>query len=194
MSTGAFSTCVGCEYEGRSMCNMPCLACTFGSHYKKANSGLTHMVKLDQSVFKTAPVTNIMKTIIDDYERRHNVRYGIEKVNKLEIKNVIFNDPATIVYWADGTKTVVKTQGDELFDPEKGLAMAICKKAYGNESSYFNVIKKWVKKYEPKSLYPAYMLRLSHIKLPEELRTRMQKAIKEVLNGVYGSKTKPGEE
>lgn len=64
-----------------------------------------------------------------------------------EIKNVIFNDPATIVIWADGTKTVVKTQNDEIFDPEKGLAMAIAKKALGNEGNYFNEIKKWTDKY-----------------------------------------------
>lgn len=63
------------------------------------------------------------------------------------IANVIFNDPATIVFWADGTKTVVKAQ-DEAFDPEKGLAMAISKKVFGNEGNYFNRIKKWTDKYE----------------------------------------------
>ena len=42
------------------------------------------------------------------------------------IKKVIFNDPATIVFWNDGTKTVVQAHGDA-FDPEKGLAMAICR-------------------------------------------------------------------
>ena len=61
------------------------------------------------------------------------------------IKNVIFNDPATIVFWSDNTKTVVKAQ-DEPFDPEKGLAMAICKKALGNEGNYYNEIKKWLPK------------------------------------------------
>lgn len=40
------------------------------------------------------------------------------------IQKVIFNAPATIVFWKDGSKTVVKAQGDE-YDPEKGLAMAI---------------------------------------------------------------------
>ena len=40
------------------------------------------------------------------------------------IKKVILNDPATIVFWNDGTKTVVQAHG-EVFDPEKGLAMAI---------------------------------------------------------------------
>ena len=40
-----------------------------------------------------------------------------------KIKDVIYNDPATIVFWEDGTKTVVKCK-NEKFDPEKGLAMA----------------------------------------------------------------------
>lgn len=43
------------------------------------------------------------------------------------IKKVIFNDPATIVLWKDGTKTVVKRQEGAEFDPEKGLAMAVCR-------------------------------------------------------------------
>lgn len=63
-----------------------------------------------------------------------------------EIVNVIFNEPATIVLWSDGSKTVVKADG-ELFDPEKGLAMAIVKKMYGNKGNYFNNIKKWTDTY-----------------------------------------------
>ena len=65
-----------------------------------------------------------------------------------EIKNVIFNDPATIVFWEDGTKTVVKCQDGDEFDPEKGLVMAIVKKAYGNKGSYCNKLKKWLPKEE----------------------------------------------
>ena len=63
-----------------------------------------------------------------------------------EILDVIFNEPATIIYWADGTKTVVKAIYDE-FDPEKGLAMAIAKKALGNKGNYYNVIAKWMDEY-----------------------------------------------
>lgn len=67
------------------------------------------------------------------------------------IKKVIFNPPATIVLWTDNTKTVVKAQNDEPFDPEKGLAMAIVKKTFGNQGNYFNEIKKWTEGYsEPK--------------------------------------------
>lgn len=60
------------------------------------------------------------------------------------IKNVIFNDPATIVFWKDGSKTVVKAQDGETYDPEKGLAMAISKKALGNTAKYYNEFKKWL--------------------------------------------------
>ncbi|MCM1179375.1 MAG: hypothetical protein NC347_03905 [Clostridium sp.] len=65
-------------------------------------------------------------------------------MNGLRIKRVIFNKPATIVYWDDGEKTVVKCKEGEQFDPEKGLAMAISKKALGNRGNYFNEFKKWL--------------------------------------------------
>ena len=74
-----------------------------------------------------------------------NNRYKVEKTYSLRtnIKKVIFNNPATIVFWSDGSKTVVKAHNDD-YDPEKGLAMAIAKKALGNEGNYYNVFKKWL--------------------------------------------------
>ena len=78
-----------------------------------------------------------------------NSIYGISSSHIPEIKNVIFNDPATIVFWEDGTKTVVKCQDGDEFDPEKGLSMAIVKKVYGNKGSYCNKLKKWLPKEEP---------------------------------------------
>lgn len=74
-------------------------------------------------------------------------RYRARKTCNLEtsIKKVIFNNPATIVFWSDGSKTVVKSHLDD-YDPEKGLAMAIAKKALGNEGNYYNVFKKWLPK------------------------------------------------
>ena len=77
-----------------------------------------------------------------------NSTYGIGSSHIPEIKNVIFNNPATIVFWEDGTKTVVKCQDGDEFDPEKGLAMAIAKKAYGNKGDYCNKMKKWLPKEE----------------------------------------------
>ena len=71
------------------------------------------------------------------------------------IKKVIFNDPATIVYWFDGSRTVVKARDGEPFDPEKGLAMAICKKLLGTNDSggnYYDIFKKWLPEEESKEL------------------------------------------
>lgn len=62
------------------------------------------------------------------------------------IKNVIFNPPATIVFWTDGSKTVVKCNAKDEFDPEKGLAMAIAKRCAGNSDDFYKEIKKWVEK------------------------------------------------
>lgn len=67
-----------------------------------------------------------------------------KSVNMPGIDKVIFSGPATIVFWNDGTKTVVKAQEGELFDPEKGLAMAISKKVFGNQGNYFEEFKKWI--------------------------------------------------
>lgn len=64
------------------------------------------------------------------------------------IRQVIFNDPATIVIWGDHTKTVVKCQPGDTFSKETGLAMAIIKKVYGNKGNYNDVFRKWVPRNE----------------------------------------------
>lgn len=65
-----------------------------------------------------------------------------------EIKNVKFNGPATIVFWADGTKTVVKCQNGDDYSEEVGLAMCIVKKVFGNTSKYNDIFKKWCPSYD----------------------------------------------
>lgn len=71
--------------------------------------------------------------------------------NSLHITNVIFNPPATIVFWSDNTKTVVKARS-EFYDPEKGIAMAISKKMLGdNKYEYYNDYKHWLKKWNKQS-------------------------------------------
>lgn len=87
---------------------------------------------------KFTMLTNAATTTVDGVMPREK-----KSVVLPEIRNVIFSDPAIIVFWKDGTKTVVKAYEDK-FDAEKGLAMAIAKKALGNKGNYYEVIKKWV--------------------------------------------------
>lgn len=92
------------------------------------------------------------------------------------IKDVIFNPPATIIIWEDKTKTVVKCGENDIYDPEKGMAMAISRKALGDRGSYYNVFEKWLGKYD---------------KQCEEVKVAypLQYAIYETLSNM-GSKTK----
>ena len=86
-------------------------------------------------------VTGLRKAMLNNY-------YGHPSRQKAlyRIKNVIFNDPATIVFWNDGTKTVVKCGKNDTFDPEKGLAMAISKYFFYNAGYFNDVFKKWIPK------------------------------------------------
>lgn len=67
-------------------------------------------------------------------------------LHSLNIKKVIFNNPATIILWADGSKTVVMCGERDTYDPEKGMAMAIARKALGNKGNYYNAFEKWLPK------------------------------------------------
>lgn len=70
-----------------------------------------------------------------DYLRKAITRYIPENKKgaskPVKIKKVVFNEPATIVWWDDGEKTVVRVRNGEKYDAEKGLAMAISKKFLG---------------------------------------------------------------
>lgn len=88
----------------------------------------------------------VKKYCDEDIKQTKNLYYGLS----LTIKDVIFNPPATIVLWMDGTKTVVKDQGEVFYDPEKGMAMAVAKKAFGNNGNYYNQFKKYIDIWEEK--------------------------------------------
>ena len=85
-------------------------------------------------------LTEAAVPILSDIKMQLNLNYA----PILTIKDVIFNTPATIVFWMDGTKTVVKDQGEVFYDPEKGMAMAVAKKAFGNQGNYYNQFKKYI--------------------------------------------------
>lgn len=62
-----------------------------------------------------------------------------------EIKKVIFNEPATIILWANGDKTVVKCTAGDTYDKEKGFIIAYLKYLLFNGNLLKKQIKEWVK-------------------------------------------------
>ena len=88
--------------------------------------------------------------------------------NPLGIEKVVFNPPATVVFWANGDKTVVKCSPGEPFDPEKGMAMAISKRALGfTGQKYHKVFKQWAGEYE-KQRKEHYDFLSKTLNLPED--------------------------
>lgn len=120
------------EYSGY---NNPIFSCGFHSDYDMWREQIFTINIYCEDNFKYNPLRAFEEEI-------NKIMF---KFNLPKIENVIFNKPATIVFWSDNTKTVVKAQ-DEAFDEEKGLAMAIAKKALGNQGNYFNEFKKWLPK------------------------------------------------
>lgn len=89
------------------------------------------------------PPEYTVKFIPDKYEQDVCNAFALDmsmtvKNVKLTAKRVIFNPPATVVLWEDGTKTVVKCDKDDTFDEMKGLALCYMKKALGNTSRELN--------------------------------------------------------
>lgn len=68
----------------------------------------------------------------------------------LEVKKIIKNGPATIVFWTDGTKTVVKLQDGDQDDIYAAFTAALAKKAFGSTSMVRKIIKKALKESEGK--------------------------------------------
>lgn len=98
--------------------------------------------KREESVFDSMRYMHWANCVMEEATKKK----GETNMTAASIKNVIFAPPATIVYWSDGSKTVVKCSEKDVFDPEKGLAMAIAKRCGGNKGSYYKEIQKWVEK------------------------------------------------
>ena len=116
---------------------------------KNMHDGLTRVI-----LHTGHELTFLQGDLIADRGGNLSIRYGglnagkksASAANTAAIKDVIFAPPATIVYWSDGSKTVVKCSEKDVFDPEKGLAMAIAKRCGGNKGSYYREIQNWVEK------------------------------------------------
>lgn len=79
-------------------------------------------------------------SIIRPYHDRNEILWWMRSPyssmgETLNVKKVIFNEPKTIVIWADGSKTIASCgEGDE-FDPYAGFCAAVTKKVFGSTSA-----------------------------------------------------------
>ena len=119
---------------------------------KNIKLGKPHFLLTDEGVYVIKPKKIDMKCIDPEltatFVRRspdHGKHWpGGRPKKTYGIVKVIFNDPATVVIWSDGTKTVVKCQEGDTYSKETGLALCIAKKYLGNKGNFNEVFKKWI--------------------------------------------------
>lgn len=128
------------------------MACTVGTsggleyayHCKRLMSSDTNLITRVEAAYKRKFASNYelpappysFDKLKKDVQKRISNEIFKELGVSLMVKNVpvitrcIINDPAVVVFWSDGTKTIGKRMGDDEFNPEIGLAMAISRKYY----------------------------------------------------------------
>lgn len=87
---------------------------------------------------------------------------------KPEVDRIIFNNPATIVFWKDGTKTVVKVSDGETYSPYYGFLAALAKKIYGSNSAIQRIVKQFLPEEEPHVSRRMENTAVPDVKEPEE--------------------------
>ena len=96
------------------------------------------MVNIDDEIYKLCcegkPVTTNSKYSISD----HLNSFAFRLLTIPIIKKVIFNNPATIVIWSDGTKTISKCSPNDTFDKMKGFLTCYYKKISDTTNSQFS--------------------------------------------------------
>ncbi len=109
--------------------------------YEKTNKENKEVMEVDLGELLAMVICDIIDdTIGEDEEITEEIGRNIDL--EKEIDKVVFSDPATIVFWKDGTKTVTKCSKDDTFNKETGLAMCIIRKLCNNKH-YNHVFEKF---------------------------------------------------
>lgn len=98
---------------------------------------------VEEEYYLTEFISGIIDDILEDCPYcKEEEPFKLEN----EIVKVTFNDPATIVHWKDGTKTVTKARNGDKFNEETGLALCIVRYLTNNRN-YSKVFDKWLPKH-----------------------------------------------
>lgn len=120
----------------------------------EAKTEWKHIVDaMNAGIIPREAALNSVKKFIDERSKRTLPNYaknylendlGLSRwsfTRRIDVDKVIFNGPATIIQWKDGSKTVVKCMEGDVYDPEKAVMMATMEKIFGSKAK----LKKWLK-------------------------------------------------
>ena len=80
------------------------------------------------------------KDVHDYMQKDIKFTAGLHRRFRFAPKEIIYNDAATIVYWTDGTKTVVKCNENDEYSEYAGFVAAVAKKMYGGANAINRLI------------------------------------------------------
>lgn len=109
--------------------------------------GSKYNVGVDFSELEKILNEEILKVLGKDKEKKKNNSFGSyfigEDGKEFYIKEVIYNAPAVIVMWSDGTKTTSVCDAEDTFVPETGLILCVLKKLISNKMAA-RLVSNWV--------------------------------------------------
>lgn len=113
----------------------------------------------------------VKRYFTEDVMRANEMFYRIG----LNPTKIIYNPPATIVFWTDGTKTVVKCSAEDEYNEYYGFLCALGKKMFGTNSHLKKLIDEKAERHYPEDEFNKQI---------EQLEKSMDKIAKE-----FGLKT-----
>lgn len=110
--------------------------------------GTHYLLDPDQIVAISKPVfqrmlnacTKTRRDVHDYMQKDSEFTATIHRQFRFAPKEIIYNDAATIVYWTDGTKTVVKCNKNDEYSEYVGFVAAVAKKMYGGANAINRLI------------------------------------------------------
>lgn len=113
--------------------------------YISENSGMTNAVPCEIRLVSYRAIWHFNITLCTDgndrvqtFKSELNHKYGL--LSALRIQRIIVHNLAAIVFWEDGTKTVVKISDADMedgkYDIYAGVSYAIAKKLFGSNSAF----------------------------------------------------------
>ena len=111
--------------------------------------GYDEPMKIEITVKEPINMDTITSRLCNEYAKLMGPRKKKTHRERDLIDRVLHNPPATIVFWKDGTKTVVKQQDGDVYNPEHGFTAACAKKLFGNDNQFNYELKWYVPKQEP---------------------------------------------
>lgn len=72
-------------------------------------------------------------------------------------RKIIFNDPVSVVFWNDGTKTIVRRTKGEKFNKYTAFTAALAKKIFGNNTRVNAIVKSGIDQKEKDAAKKAKM-------------------------------------